>query len=345
MAYSNMTHALVSEAYGLQVAPEFSPRGQKTKEFINSSFTITNTQFRYPLVMNRWANPFATIAETLWTLAGRNDLNWLERYIPQCKKWSDDGNTWRAAYGPRLRNYWGYKQHDEFESHIHRVDQIQYVISKLQEDPYSRQVVISLWDPANDIVVGSKDYPCNNWLQFLIRDNLLHMSVVLRSNDLIYGFSHNDFHLWSVLQAIVANSVGVEVGCITWFAGSLHVYERHFGLLRDMYIPEIDNVVPAFINIGLNSFTELVLELFDVEENLRSCNEFNVEFYWYLYRRSTWLAYTYAMLFAYNMKLNNVANSDIIEFLSNHVSVSTDMFEAAVMFLTHKTYNQYVNNR
>lgn len=345
MNYQNISEALCAEAYALQSAPEVSPRGQRTKEFINHSFVITNPNLRYPLVAERWANPFATIAETLWTLAGRNDLDWLERYIPQCKKWSDDGNTWRAAYGPRLRKWLGDGYYtEELNKWIGDVDQIQYVISKLQEDPYSRQAVISLWDPANDTYPGSKDYPCNNWLQFILRDNKLHISVVLRSNDLIYGFSHNDFHLWSVLQSIVASSLRVDVGSITWFTGSLHVYERHFELLHDMYIPDV-SVVPVYLQTNLSDFDSLVTKLFAEEEYLSDGCGFDSEFYYFLFRRFYWFAYAYAMFAAYSMKLNNVPVSNIIEFLSNHVSISTDMFESAVLYLTHQTYNQYVNNQ
>lgn len=199
----------------LEHGEDVTVRGQKTKELLSFAFQIRDPMRRVILSKHRNGNIFAQIAETFWMLGGRDDLSWLERYIPQCYKYSDDGKTWRAAYGPRLRHWQG-------------TDQITTLIHRLRKDPQTRQAVISLWDPARDNIEDSKDYPCNNWLHFIIRDNSLHLNVVVRSNDAIYGFSHADFFGWSVLQQFVASSLGVRVGIMTWFASSYHLYERHF---------------------------------------------------------------------------------------------------------------------
>ena len=141
-----------------------SRQGEKTTELIHQSFTLTHPLEREILNPFRKASLPAQIAETMWVLAGRNDVEWLSNYLPRAAEFSDDGKVWRAGYGPRLR-MWdapGQGQHNV-------VDQVQQVIDLLQGDPETRRAVISLWDPEQDWT-NSKDIPCNNWLHFLARD-------------------------------------------------------------------------------------------------------------------------------------------------------------------------------
>ena len=55
------------------------------------------------------------------------------------------------------------------------------------------------------------------------------MTVVMRSNDLVYGFC-NDQYCFSMLQEYVANELSIEVGTYTHIAHDLHIYERHYNM-------------------------------------------------------------------------------------------------------------------
>jgi thymidylate synthase len=214
---------------------DITVRKMPTKELRGQSFVVKNAKRRMLALPERVTNPFAQVAETLWMLAGRADLDWLELYIPQCKKWSDDGKTWRGAYGPRLRNY-KYDKHSPERG----IDQLDEVRTLLLHDPETRQAVMTIWNPELDWV-KSKDIPCNNWLQFIIRDGYLHLHVAVRSNDAIYGFSHNDFFSWSVLLQMMAHWAGVRTGSISWFAGSYHIYDKNFEMARNV----VESTMPS----------------------------------------------------------------------------------------------------
>jgi len=188
-------------------------RGATTREVIARQTRLERPLERYLFVPGRNNDVFAQVAETIWVLAGRDDIAWLERYLPRAPQFSDDGTTWRAAYGPRLRNWNGR-------------DQINEVRRLLSEDRSSRRAVTSLFDPARDFI-QSKDIPCTNWLGWIIRDDFLHMNVVLRSNDVLWGFSGVNSFEWSVLQEMLAFWLGAEVGAADYFAMSLHLYDRH----------------------------------------------------------------------------------------------------------------------
>lgn len=241
-------------------------RGMETRELLHHSFKISNPLQRVMLVPGRNANVFAQVAETLWMLSGRNDLLFLSRYIPSASKFSDDGgNTWRGAYGPRLRA-WVFKDTENYNV----VDQMVEVAQKLRADPQTRQAVITLWNPGEDWVRGSKDYPCNNWIHFMIRDNKLHLSVAVRSNDAWRGFSHADFFGWSVLQQMMAYWTGTQVGQITWFASSWHIYAEHFDKAAAIGKPYyLELPVPAF-STRLENFDLLMTYVWHYENVSRS---------------------------------------------------------------------------
>lgn len=188
-------------------------RTESTYELRAVAFSIQRPTERCIVDSERHNNVFASIAETLWVLAGRDDLEYLSTYLPRALDFSDDGVTWRGAYGPRLRG-WG------------SVDQVSSAIDLLREHPMSRRAVISLFDPARDLE-SSNDIPCNNWLQFLVRDGELEMHVVARSMDIVWGFSGINSFEWSVLHELIAVALGVGVGTQTYFVGSLHLYEKH----------------------------------------------------------------------------------------------------------------------
>ena len=53
----------------------------------------------------RDANPFFHLMESLWMLAGRNDVEWISKYNKRISQYSDDGKTFHGAYGHRWRNH------------------------------------------------------------------------------------------------------------------------------------------------------------------------------------------------------------------------------------------------
>lgn len=217
--YHNLQEALPTELRKLLQAETVASRNGATKERRARRITLRRPLDRYLSGAARDANPFAQVAETLWVLGGRNDIAFLEPYLSHAPEFSDDGATWRAGYGPRLRAFGG------------TVDQIDAVLRILHADPQSRRAVIGLWDPTADYV-DSRDIPCSNWLQFLARDGTLDAHVVMRSNDVMWGWSGINVFEWSVLQEVLAVDLGMRVGNLTFFAGSFHLYERHWQKAR-----------------------------------------------------------------------------------------------------------------
>jgi thymidylate synthase len=195
-------------------------REKETTELRARVTRIERPYERYVFLPSRGHSVFAQCAETMWVLAGRDDITWLGDYLPRAPSFSDDGTTWRGAYGPRLRSWSG-------------VDQVDAVRKLLQADRTTRQAVMMLFDPAKDFE-PSKDIPCNNWLSWLVREDQLHLSVALRSNDIWWGLSGINAFEWSVLQEIMAFWIGVEIGHLEFYAASFHLYAEHYDPASDV---------------------------------------------------------------------------------------------------------------
>jgi len=213
--FRNAEHALIALAGEvMENGTTLVVRGSTTREMLHQTVTLARPLERVIAVNGRRNNVFAAIAETLWMLAGRDDIEFLLPYVPRAGDFSDDGVAWRGAYGPRLRNWRGR-------------DQVRLMAEHLRAEPESRRAVAVIYDPERDLD-PSLDIPCTNWIHFLIRDGRLHMEIAVRSNDLFWGFSGINTFEWSVLHEMMAFWTQTEPGEATYYVSSLHLYSRHF---------------------------------------------------------------------------------------------------------------------
>ncbi len=80
--------------------------------------------------------------------------------------------------------------------------------------------------------------PCTLALQFLIRNDSLHLTTYMRSNDLLFGFTYDQaiFTLFQekMLLELKEFYPTLEMGTYTHVVTSLHAYEKHFELLNNI---------------------------------------------------------------------------------------------------------------
>lgn len=108
-------------------------------------------------------------------------------------------------------------------------DQLRKVIDKLQKNKNDRQAWITIYDGKN-IDQFKFDTPCTLAIGFTVENGLLCMSVLMRSNDLWYGFC-NDQYCFSKLMAGVAAKLSLDLGWYYHYAFDMHLYKQHFNKL------------------------------------------------------------------------------------------------------------------
>jgi thymidylate synthase len=121
--------------------------------------------------------------------------------------------------------------------------QFENVAALLRRKENSRKAVIQLFD-GSDLAAVYKDIPCTCTLQFMVRDKRLNLTASMRSNDAYKGLPHDVFS-FTMIQEIMARTLGLEVGDYTHFACSLHVYDDNLQAARDMLAEGVQATVEA----------------------------------------------------------------------------------------------------
>lgn len=202
-------------------------------------------------IPGRKFNPFFALAEIPWILSGNGNVEWISYFNSNMRSFSDGDEDFHGAYGLRIRHW----PKNIYRTEWKDVDQIVQVVNKLIADPFSRQAIISLWDPSIDNE-PSKDIPCNNHICYTLRDGKLHQTVTIRSNDVVWGTPHNAIQ-FTHLHAYVAGLLGVKMGLFTYVIHNLHYH-------LNLYKPTLSNLIDQAYNTGVrpHQLTAEVLEGF-----------------------------------------------------------------------------------
>lgn len=241
---NELHHFLVEELVD-RPEHESAPRGMRIKELIAPTITLTDPRNRLITSPARDVNYGFAVGELCWYVRGDRDLETMLYYNKRMAQFSDDGRTINSAYGARLMNsrwsQWG-----------KYVSQLDNVVQELHRDPDSRRAVMHINEPYDlmrAIDEGSKDVPCTMSLQLFIRDRRLHMHVLMRSNDVIWGFPYDAFSFTCLMECFLhlLQEAGVPVDDLGHYhhtAGSLHLYERHWDMARAIKEESLQTPLP-----------------------------------------------------------------------------------------------------
>ena len=103
-------------------------------------------------------------------------------------------------------------------------NQKQYIVNELIKNPNSRRASLSIYD-AKENNVYKRDTPCTYAINFYIIDNKLNMNVLMRSNELWFGFC-NDQYCFSNYLKLIADKLNIEIGIYYHFVNNLHLYYK-----------------------------------------------------------------------------------------------------------------------
>lgn len=190
-----------------------------TKELCNYSFTIDDINNTIVTLKTGKCNMTYLAGELLWYWNSRNDVEFISKFSKMWTKLSDDGIHNNSAYGYILQEKHGFNQ-------------IEKIIELLKDDPYSRRAVLNINVP-NENVISTKDELCTICLIYQIRENKLHCTCIMRSNDVNFGL-RNDLGYFLMLQKYIADKLNIGYGKYTHFAASMHVYDRDFKFVNDV---------------------------------------------------------------------------------------------------------------
>ena len=193
--------------------PENAGRGQRARELLGATATITNPRSRLLSLRGRRFNLAFALAEFLWHLSGSRDVAFLRHYAPRIGKYAPSEDAFDGtAYGPIMRGRGGFEH-----------DQLAEVMHLFHEDPETKRAIVSTWRLGSDLSLNNRDVPCTLAFHFRLRENALHCITYMRANDAYRGFP-TDAYTGTMLQELVATEVGAHLGTYTHMVGTLHLY-------------------------------------------------------------------------------------------------------------------------
>ena len=260
-----------SEAYeallrALLKNPEYqsAPREQKINEITNFKFTIRRPEYCF-YANERRSSQFKYIAaELLWYLSGDKSVDFISQFSKFWKKLENCDDTVNSNYGWLLF----YEKYAPVWT-----TQWQWAFDSLYNDKDTRQAVMHFNLPKHQFL-DNKDFVCTMYGDFLIRDNKLHFTIHMRSNDAILGLP-TDIPFFCILQMNMLNCLkkekypNLKLGTYTHFVNSMHLYERNFQLVNEMlehefYAVKINPGADEIVNDkgGHSSFVERFIQAY-----------------------------------------------------------------------------------
>jgi thymidylate synthase len=211
-----------------------APRGVETLELDDVMIVMEQPHRCLPTDTGRNLHLAIAAAEALQLISGESRPELMTRVAPTFKQFMEArGNSLyqHGAYGRRIYS------------------SIPKLIELLKRDPNTRQAVLNIWQADLDLGVQTPDVPCTLNIRFAIRDGLLDMSVVMRSNDVWWGLPYDTFQ-FAALQATIARCLGVVVGTYTHHAMSLHAYVRDADGIEGLHTPQQQHKVVPEHGVG-----------------------------------------------------------------------------------------------
>ena len=189
---------------------------QKTIELIGASFIADE-----PAIFGTPSEDYIQ-KELDWYLSGSTNVNDIGENVPAAwKATANEHGEINSNYGRLIFDDKYYRQFDN-------------VINELSNNPDTRRASMiytrpSIWVEFDEN--GKNDFICTNSVTYYIRDGKLNCVVQMRSNDVIFGYK-NDYAWQKYVLEKVAQATDSIEGDIVWQVQNLHLYERHFNLVK-----------------------------------------------------------------------------------------------------------------
>lgn len=258
-------------------------------ESIDATMNITIEEpMTDPMIHKAFPGGPADLKEYVMEMQGKKD-HWV-------KNINDPEDTrWEYTYHGRFQNWGQYKRlcksayNDGSDPSVpegalvtrivskmvgESVDQIEAVIAKLVEQPFTRQAQMITWMPNLDL--GIFDPPClqSIWYRMAEEDGeyYLNCNVRIRSNDAWGAYFMNSFGITMFNREIIADEIErrtgkkVHLARMNWQADSWHIYGKDIEQAKARFFDRVDST--DFEDRTFNFSDEMIREMYDEAEQV-----------------------------------------------------------------------------
>ena len=234
----------------------------------------------FPLLTTKKVHLKSIIHELLWFISGDTNIKYLvengvriwnewpyeiykkskdyqgesmDEYVEKIKGDADFASKYGdlgPVYGAQWRNFNG-------------VDQLKYILDELKNNPNSRRMILSAWNPSE--IHSMALPPCHTLIQFYVADNKLSLQLYQRSADIFLGVPFN-IASYALLLMMVAQVTGFELGEFVHTLGDAHIYQNHFDQINLQLSRQPKQLPKMMINPNVKSLFDFKFDDFELKD-------------------------------------------------------------------------------
>jgi len=186
-------------------------------------------QAGFPLVTTKKLHLRSIIHELLWFLSGDTNIKYLkENGVRIWDEWASETGDLGPLYGKQ----WVAWEKPDGDT----INQIAEVVETLKNNPNSRRMIVSAWNPADlpDESISPQENvkqgrmalaTCHAFYQFYVANGKVSCQLYQRSADTFLGVPFN-IASYALLLHMIAQQTGYDVGDFVWTGGDVHLYNN-----------------------------------------------------------------------------------------------------------------------
>ncbi|WP_434777780.1 thymidylate synthase [Neisseria sp. Ec49-e6-T10] len=209
----------------------------------------------FPLVTTKKCHVRSIIHELLWFLKGDTNIKYLKDHgVSIWDEWADEHGELGPVYGYQWRSW-----PTPDGQHI---DQIAQLIKQIKQNPDSRRLIVSAWNPA--LVDKMALPPCHALFQFYVAQGKLSCQLYQRSADIFLGVPFN-IASYALLTLMIAQVCGLQPGEFIHTLGDAHLYSNHFEQAKLQLTRTPKSLPTMTLNPSINDLFDFKFEDFTLE--------------------------------------------------------------------------------
>ena len=171
----------------------------------------------FPVLTTKKLHLRSIIYELLWFLRGDTNIGYLKEHgVSIWDEWADENGDLGPVYGSQWRSW--------PDGRGGTIDQIANVVREIKDNPYSRRLLVTAWNPAE---IGDMALPpCHCLFQFYVDNGRLSCQLYQRSADIFLGVPFN-IASYALLTMMMAQVCGLKPGDFVHTFGDAHIYKNH----------------------------------------------------------------------------------------------------------------------